>query len=469
MRILLVSFHFPPYNIIGAVTVGKTAKYLTQLGHEVRVLTADRQPYPQTLPVEIPPERITYTPWRNLGASSLARRVFGPSDGHDTLARRLKAALRHGLRAIYRASYRGLLFPDHRVGWYPYAVRAGDKLIREWRPDLIYCSAGPVTPVYVARTLARRHHLPWVAEFRDAWLENPAYRRTFPWWRRPIDRFAERNLLSEATGLTTTSEVVTADFERKYRRPTLTVYGGYDPEDFPTQPAYPNGYDHLRIVYTGAIYEAGQDPSPVLEAFRLLGAEAEGLRLACYGYNLQSMPPLVQRHGVGHLVELHEAVPYRESVRLQHEADLLLLLLWTDPNYRGVYPGKVFEYLGARRPILAVGPCRNQVGELLVKRGVGVYASQPEEIAAYLRAQLAIRRREGQIPFQPTGSCDDLRRENQVRRLAEFLQERALAGGRELVGAGRAGQLAPEVTERGVAADIDPAQGQGVGGGAVGS
>jgi hypothetical protein len=66
MRILLVTFHFPPYNSIGSVRPSKMAKFLMRQGHEVRVLTPARQPCPQGLPLEVPEDTVTYTPWVNL-------------------------------------------------------------------------------------------------------------------------------------------------------------------------------------------------------------------------------------------------------------------------------------------------------------------------------------------------------------------------------------------------------------------
>ena len=63
MRILLVSMYFPPYNAIGSIRAGKLAKYLLEHGHDVRIITAERTGPPKTLPLEVPLDRVLYTPW----------------------------------------------------------------------------------------------------------------------------------------------------------------------------------------------------------------------------------------------------------------------------------------------------------------------------------------------------------------------------------------------------------------------
>ena len=65
--------------------------------------------------------------------------------------------------------------------------------------------------------------------------------------------------------------------------------------------------------------------------------------------------PFAARHDVSHLVAVHPQVPYLEAIAIQHRADVLLLMQWDDPREQGNVPGKLFEYLGARRPILGLG------------------------------------------------------------------------------------------------------------------
>lgn len=424
MRILLISYHFPPYNCIGAVRTGKMAKYLAIHGHQVRVLTATNQPLPRSLSVEIPLEWVTYTRWWDLGvASTLARSYFGAGAGKESRGRRLRDRLRKGLRRAYHLTYRALLFPDPRIGWYPFAVSAGNRLLQDWPCDVVYASSGPITSLLVARALAQRHRLPWVAELRDLWVDNPSHSMIYPRWRRLTDRIAERRLLSRATGIVAVSEPMAEVLRAKYTRPIEVVPNGFDPSDYPTVRRYPTDSHLLRIVYTGNVYERGQELPPLLAALRLMDSAAERVRLVFYGRNLQSVRGLAAQHGVSQRVETHDVVPHREALQLQTEADILLLLLWDDPQERSFFPAKVYEYLGAQRPILAVGKHMNSAAQLVIQRGAGVFLNQAEQIAGYLKAQLEQKRRHGEVPFLPSYDNTDMTRESQAQKLAAYLRK----------------------------------------------
>lgn len=415
MRILIISAYFPPYNAIGALRVGKLAKFLVAHGHDVRVVSAIEDSLPKTADVEIPAEHVTATPWVDINA--LPQRLF---------ARKVKA-YRQGTEALsVTVSRLGELYrtlfnvPDNHIGWYRSALRAGEAIIRDWRPDLIYASATPQTALLVAQKLSARHDIPWVAELRDLWVDNHYYQ--FPRWRRAIDSFLERRILSTASLLVTVSEPLAQTLRAKYGRPTVVVMNGFDPADFPTDPQ-PAPADQLTILYTGMIYPGRRDPTPLFEALRRMGPLANKVRVHFYGRLLPGMQALIDRYGVSRQVEMHGPVSYRESLRLQAEADILLLLLWDTPEERGVFTGKLFEYLGARRPILTLGLEDGVAADLIRDRQVGVVASDPDVITRQLTQWLEIKAQTGAVPQPPPEAACGMAREEQFALLEPHLVE----------------------------------------------
>ncbi len=423
MRILLVAFHFPPYNFVGAIRPGKLAKYLVRQGHEIRVLTAANQPYPADLPLEIPQELVSYTPWWNLTypaevwrRSRLAADRSSLSDG-----RRRPGAERHALRTVYRWTWRGALFPDQRVGWYPYAMSAGRRLLAGWRPEVIYATAGPLTPLYVARRLAREAGVPWVIEFRDLWVDNPTYRSTFPAWRRPLDRGSERALVTGASGVVTSSPLMSEKLVAKYGREVETVLNGFDPEDFPREQPR-NGYpQRLRLVFTGSVYDQGHTLAPLVEGLRELGPEADRVRCCFYGRNLRPVEQARRDPRVGKCFEVHAPVAYPEALRLQTTADALLLLVLGGPQDHGQLHAKLYEYLGARRPVLVVGTHADLASRMITDRRAGTFAADGPTVARQLRAWLLEKRETGEVRAPAEAMLADLTREHQARRLAAYL------------------------------------------------
>lgn len=420
MRLLIISFAFPPFNSIGGVRVGKTAKYLIKFGHEVRVITAKNQPFQSSLPLEIESQNVIYT--RGLDLSGPAKIVLQERDktapGNDPLKKGLKTTLKGTVGSIYRSL---AYFPDSNIGWLPFALKASAKLIKNWKPDLILASAPPPTSLLVASRLSKQHKIPWVADLRDLWVNHQYYQQ--PSWRRSVEEKLERRVLSSASALVTVSEPLAETLRRKYRKPTTVVLNGFDPSDYPELPRRAHHDPCLSILYTGVVYRGRQDVSPLFEALRILGPLAENFRVIFHGFYLGTIREMITRYKLERLVKVNNPVPYRESLNLQTEADILLLLLWTDKSERGVYTGKLFEYLGARRPILAIGSIGNVAADLIVQNHAGVVMNDAEEIADQLRKWLVQKQQLGSIPSPPPEATAGVSREEQVKVLEGNLHE----------------------------------------------
>ena len=419
MRILIVSFYFPPYNNIAAVRIGKTAKYLVTFGHEVRVVTAKRQPFQQTLALEIPSETVRYTSWINLKkpihmlSGGQTRIDLGdiPPGAHQAWRR----------SRIWSLLKTFLFFPDEQIGWLPFAVRKCAQTVKQWKPHVILASSGPMTALVAAWLVSNRHGVPWVADLRDLWVDNHYY--SHPEWRKRLEKRLEQRVLSSASAFITVSEPLASILRREYGKATQVVLNGIDFDDYPPHPVVPFRKGSVQILYTGRIYEGKRDPTPLFQALKLLGPLKEKVQVAFYGDNLNSVARSARRSGVQSLVSVHAPVPYRESLRMQSESDVLLLLLWNHPGEKGVYTGKLFEYLGAGRPILAVGPDDCMAADLIRDRNAGFLASDPRRIAEKLREWIDVKVRSGSVPPVSQQGLAELSRASQTRVLSEYLRE----------------------------------------------
>jgi len=395
MRILIISYFFPPYNSIGAVRMGKTARYLMARGHDVRVVAADKQSWkgrlPTTLRLEIPEDYVIYS---GIGAVYFLIGLF------------------------IRLFTRGESSNGH-FGWFPFAYLAARRLIKRWRPDVIYASGLPFTAWPVAHWLSIQNHIPWVAELRDLWSDNPRY----PKWRSRIEDRWERSTLRSASGLVTVSEPLAKRLREKYDMPVIVSYNGFDLGNRARNSSLPGSNNHrLQIVYTGTIYKKWQDPTPLFVALQRLGSLAAKVCVSFYGPELDFVNELAEELDVHPFVEVYEPVSYDESLRLQARADVLLLLQWTDSREKGIFTGKLFEYIGACRPVLSVGPTDNEPAELIVNKGFGVALIEPDAIEAQLR-QWIIQKQQSGIPSLPIETTLPYSRDSQIKYIEQFLQE----------------------------------------------
>jgi len=311
------------------------------------------------------------------------------------------------------------------VGWLPYGLRGGKRILNRWTPDIVLGSAPPFTSILIARSLARRARAPLVVEYRDRYFEDPYHdfsrlqllrkqvgRRLENWWMKPI------------RGIITVSDPWSEDYRTRFGLPVTVVYNGFDPDDFPVRDersfAPP---EILRIVYTGVLYSDRRDPSPLFAAIKLMGEAGNSIQVDFYGADPVALRRMASDHGVLDRITANDRVSYRESIDLQMNADILLLLQWNDPKELGNVPGKVFEYVAARRPVLGLGPPDGVPARILRERGAGVVVNEPEAIAVQLAAWLAEKNEKGVLPLLPETVRDGLSRSDQYAKVEAFLQE----------------------------------------------
>lgn len=438
LKILIVSWYFPPFNTMGAQRIGNLAKYLLHRGHDVRIVAAKDIPAKQTLAMEFPEERILRTPYFDIDAPPKAaqrirerlswKRDLGGAGNSEASSVQVAAGGSLGGNSTGALSkllfwYHQLVaFPDQRVGWYPFAVSGGRKFLESWRPDIVFASAPPFTTLFIGRALARRLSVPWVAEYRDRWIEDN-YEDLAP-WRLWIERRMEDRLLRHVSGLVTVSEPWAAAYRKRLGKPVRVVTNGFDAANYPadfdrgtTDPSI------LRIVYTGILYGDKRDPSPLFEALSNMGEKSAAVRVEFYGAQPELVGRFAARHGIEHLVQVHDSVSFQESIRLQMQADILLLMQWNDPSEQGNVPGKLFEYFGARRPILGLGIEDGVPARLLAERGAGRVTNDPAEIVRMLEDWIEEKRAKGKIPLLPIEARAGLTRDEQYVGLERFLYE----------------------------------------------
>jgi glycosyltransferase involved in cell wall biosynthesis len=432
MKILIVTWYFPPVNAIGAVRLGKFARYLAEHGHDIGVVAGSRWGMPETLPLEFPLQRVAYADWRDINApprwaARTVRQILGRGGSAPASAAAPDAAPSGegggALRGLSELYVNFLNVPDGRIGWYPDLVRKGMELCRDWRPDIVFGSAPYFTAFLGCRTLSRRLGVPWVGELRDRWADDNY--ADWPRWHAAIESRLERHVLGSASGIVTVTEPWRDFYAAKYGKPTELAYNGYDPIDFPFDPhaEAENDGSVVNIVYAGRIYAGRRDPTALFEALRLLGPEAEKFRVHFYGTAPEDVWPLADRMGVRSSVRAYPPVPYRESIKVQWNADVLLLLQWNSPREEGVCPGKLFEYLASLRPILGIGYEQGVPAAFIRERNAGVFANDPRVIADHLRRWAAEKAAHGVVHRLPVAVREGLTRDLQFARIEKFLSQ----------------------------------------------
>ena len=351
-RVLMVAFHYPPQR--GSSGIQRTlafARQLPQHGWEPIILTASRCAYPAVSEVQADdPEHV----YRSLALDS---------------ARHL------ALRGRYPA---WLARPDRWASWWFSAVPRGLALIRRYRPRAIWSTYPIATAHMIALTLHRLTGLPWIADNRDPLTDTdyPPDPRT-----RAIHLWLERRTLRDAEALVCTTPGAIRDWAARYADSAphhrALIENGYDEQAFadaaPDQPCRRAAGAPFRLLHSGLVYPSERDPTQLFAALSALRHEGSisartfRLMLRASGHE-QLLARLIGEFGIADLVELGAPLAYRAALAEMLSADGLLLLQGANCNAQ--IPAKLYEYLRAQRPILALTDPAGDTASALRQAGI---------------------------------------------------------------------------------------------------
>lgn len=367
-QVVVVAYFFPPTGGAGVQRIVKFVRYLPERGWRTTVVTVRESRYwmrDPSLLREIPEDvAVVRTPART--APELLASIIRGKAGEQTNARR-SGSMQRSLRRL--AGF--FLLPDPYVGWVSTAERASRRALADG--GVLLTTSSPDSAHLVGLRLARRG-VPWVADFRDPWVRRMSFAPPTLVHRR-IQESLERQVVNTADRIIVTSDATREDFLARYPRlepkRVVCIPNGYDEEDFPKESPPPD--PSFLIVHAGQL----NPERPIsrfldhLEAFFSLRPAARGeCRVELIGPRYREDEEAVSRRGLGDAVQFRDALPHREAIGRLLAARVLLLMEQESARGSLILPGKLFEYLRARRPILGLLP-RGAAWDLIEKLRAG--------------------------------------------------------------------------------------------------
>lgn len=346
-KVLIIAYYFPPMGLSGVQRTLKFAKYLPKYGWKPTVLTvmpAGYYAYDDTLLKEADDAgiRIIRTNSRDINHLFKKRGIVRmPSE-------RVRKVLQ----------FFGDLFfiPDTKIGWKSIATKVASKLLKKEHFDLIFATAPPQTDFLIGVKLKKKFKIPLVVDYRDAWLDLP-----FKYFPTPLHRYLnkrlEKKVLKAADKVIVTHRQVKEKILRRFPfinyNEILILSQGFDPEDFQSVNAEKKVKPiKMRIVHSGTFY-ADRSPQVFLHALAKVLKESPKLRgrieVRFIGNARNEDMQRVKRLDLQNTVEFTGYLSHAECVKQLVSADVLWFVI--DNDFQT--PGKLYEYFGARKPILA--------------------------------------------------------------------------------------------------------------------
>ncbi len=398
-NVLLVTYSYPPVERSGARRPAALAKYLPRFGWKPLVLT----PKVEGAAVRAS-EGIIETDYQDVLADWKSRLHMDSRRGvHEQLG--LSLSKQPGTDKAHTLAITVLknilTYPDLTKGWVPHALNAVKELQRQQQTvDAVITTFPPVSSHLIGQSARQILGCPWIADFRDLWTQDitTVRSRDLQFLQVPL----EKRTLKTADMLIAVSDPWADRLRQRYRsHEVVTIPNGFDPQDFSPRPDLTQKFT---ITYAGILYQGQRDPTVLFEALRDLILEktitATDLRVRFYAPSGPWLPPLVQRYGLEQVVELNGMIRRQEVLQREMESQVLLLLSWTNPKDNGLHTGKLFEYLGAQRPILAIGGNRGAMTQVLEETSAGVHLSTKEEVREYLISAYREYKNHGEVTYR---------------------------------------------------------------------
>ncbi len=376
-RVLLTAFHFPPAQ--GSSGIQRTlnfSRYLPENGWEPIVLSAQPSAYPSTSNGQMD----------DIDKNVIVRRALA----WDT-SRHL---------AIKGRYVGAMAYPDRWISWWLGGVLSGLKLIRKHKPDVIWSTYPIATAHLIGLTLHRLTSIPWIADFRDSMTEDdyppdPS--------KRAVCRWIERRAVKHAAYVVFTSPGTVNMYRQRY--PNIIpekwtcILNGYDEENFKRAATCIDQTEQKSqkrvLLHSGLLYLSERDPRDFFAALSELYREGtlspENLVVRLRASGAESiLQNLVNDAGISSIVKLEPAINYNDALAEMLTSDGLLIFQASNCNHQ--IPAKVYEYMRARRPILALTDPVGDTAGILRKCGIDTVAplNSKEEIKLALTNFLSL-------------------------------------------------------------------------------
>ncbi|WP_286761631.1 glycosyltransferase family 4 protein [Salegentibacter sp. UBA1130] len=382
-KVLIITYYWPPAGGPGVQRWLKFVKYLRNFNIEPVVYIPENPNYPMldnSLQSEIPK-----------GITILKKPIFEPYQLAGFFAKNQTKTISKGIIAAEKNQsflqksllfIRGNLFiPDARTFWIKPSVKFLKTYLKEEGIKKIITTGPPHSLHLIGLKLKQELDLIWIADFRDPWTQI-GYHKKLKLTESSKKKHLrlEREVLNSADQIMTTSFTTKAEFAEKTSKPISIITNGFDTEE--NEKTNENLDKKFSISHIGSLLSE-RNPENLWKAIAELTNEnlnfSEDLELKLAGTVSEEIITSIKSVGLGEKLQLLGYVSHTQAVALQQKSRLLLLIEIDSEETRGIIPGKLFEYLSSKRPILAIGPEKWDVQQILQQTRSGEYCQYSEK------------------------------------------------------------------------------------------
>lgn len=375
-KLLIITYYWPPAGGSAVYRWLKFTKYLREFGWEPVVYTAENGEYAELDPENAKdiPQGITILKQPIWEPYDLYKKFIGQKKTEKVNVGFLTEKKKPGFAEAVSVWIRGNFFiPDARRFWVKPSVNYLSAWLKENPVDAIVSSGPPHSMHLIAMALKRRFNIPWVADFRDPWTKIDFYNELHLTWLADHKHHRlEKKVVTSADSIVTVGNEMRKEFEAMGAKIAVAITNGFDTADrIEGEVEMDNKFT---LAHFGTVNKA-RNPEllwKVLSELVLENKEFAGdLELKFVGRLDNSVREAIQNYQLEQYLTKIDFLPHKDVLLKQRQSQVLLLLINQTHNAGGILTGKFFEYLAAERPVLAIGPTKGDVADILTSSKAG--------------------------------------------------------------------------------------------------
>lgn len=397
-KVLVIAYFFPPLGGAGVQRTLKYVKYLREFGWEPIVVTVGRSNYfakDETLLSEIP-EGVTIVRIDDVENDELTNKFL-----NKLINLYSEIVNNQELMNIYykeinknNENLQKLLFmPDFYSAWGCKVLEVIEQNIKFDEIDLIYTTSSPICDHIIGYCLKQKYDIPWVADFRDEWTNNPYVEYDKKSIKYTMEHYMENNIVQSADKVITITSISSDNYRKNFNldnNKVITITNGYDEDDFIEIKCPEIKNDKFTIIHNGLLYGIRTPETFLLAVKNLISKnliDKDKLEICLTRTSEdENLKRYIEVIGLTDNIKCLGYLSHKESLQLSNRADLLLLIIGQGEKCKGVFTGKIFEYLRLNKPILSLAPSGGVVDVLIKEtdRGCNIEFDKVQDIEEYI-------------------------------------------------------------------------------------
>lgn len=374
-KVLIISYYWPPSGGIAVHRCLKFAKYLREFGWEPIICTADNPEYPvldegNFKDVPLDATIIKTKIWEPYNLFKLITGKKRKERIHNVFIEEEKSGFTHKLGIWIRGN---IFIPDARRFWIRPSIKFLSEYLKGNPVDVMFTNGPPQTTHMIAYGVKKKLGIPWHADFQDPWTQVDYFPQLM---LNPISlkihKAMEQRVFRWADKVTICSDAWKRDLESIGAKDVGVIVWGYDEDDFK------NIKVDLSQKFTLSHYGSlgpDRNAKTLWKACSIIAKEneqfANDLEIELAGFIGHAILNEIESLGLKKNLVLFEHLSRKETLLRMHRSQILLLILNDMPNVNGRLPGKLFEYLASRRPILVIGPEESDASKIVYSVNAG--------------------------------------------------------------------------------------------------